>query len=186
MTRLQFHLALSMIWTITLVLLLCACAGPGGPGKKQVNKQHGKPIIGYRAAPPDLLDGEERLDIFIGIPHDPPSDEDLANGKRTNDQWKDVIYCIALNEEEDPLPEVERLINNAPAGKEIYLWMEPINARWGFWWDGVDCRARVIAVWHVKADDYVYIALDYTMPYWKQISVKNVLKGLVKVGKEVL
>jgi len=162
-----------------LVLILSACAGPQGPGQARVNELHGEPIQGLRAAEPDYPGGGDkyRLDIFLGIPKAAPEGE-----LEPQPGWADVIYCVAINPDKEPLPEVAALISATPADKPIYLWGTPITIKHGFWWAGVDCLAHAIAVWHPKAQDYVYFDLDYSIPFYKRFEIRELLRRAVKKG----
>lgn len=163
-----------MLRVLLVLLLLAGCAGQEGPGAKVVNEIHGEPIQGLRAAEPDLLGSGERLDLFLGIP--------VEVEALDQPRWKDVIYCVALNSEEDPLPEVADLVRKAPADKTIYVWGTMITKKHGFWWHGVDCRAHAIAVWHTKARDYIYFDLDYSLPLWRRFEIQSLLRRAVEAG----
>ncbi len=95
-----------------------------------------------------------------------------------------MVYCVAINPDKEPLPEVAALISATPPDKLIYLWGSPITIKHGFWWAGVDCLAHAIAVWHPKAQDYVYFDLDYSIPFYKRFEIRELLKKMVKKGGE--
>ncbi len=167
-----------------LVLVLSACVTPQGPGQTRVNELHGEPIQGLRAAEPDYPGGGDkyRLDIFLGIPRPAPAEGEAPLEPLPG--WADVVYCVAINPDKEPLPEVALLISATPADKVIYLWGSPISIKHGFWWAGVDCMAHAIAVWHPKAQDYVYFDLDYSIPFYKRFEIRELLKKAVKKGAE--
>lgn len=169
---------------LTILLLCLGCSSPSGPGAKEVNKEFGKPYQGLRAAVPDLLEGERRLDIFLGILPEVPEGEE-AEVLVPESSWANVVYCVARNEDKDPLPEVAALIASTPPDMTIYIWGSPITRKHGFFWDGVDCEAEAIAVYHPKAEDYVYYDLIYARPWWQWRNIKSGLKSLVDAGRKV-
>lgn len=166
-----------MIRVAALALCLLGCASQAIPGAKVLPDKYGQPYQGVRAAAPDLHDGEKRLDIFLGVVVE-PVDEQLDEQA----SFKEVIYCVALNEDEDPLPEVASLIGQTPADRLIYVWGKPIQEKRGFWWDGVDCAAEALAVWHPKARKYVYFDLVYGRPIWRWTVIRGALKKAVEGG----
>lgn len=167
------------LFTILTILAIGCAHGPKSTGAKAVVEIYGKAYEGVRAAPPDLKDSDERLDIFLGVTTEDTERAAPWIGPETI-AFDDVIYCIAFNEEEEPLPEVEELINATPTDKPIYLWGKAVTEKMDFWWQGVDCIAEVIAVWHPKARDYVYIDLTHKISVWKSLSIKGALRDLVK------
>lgn len=166
-----------LVW-FALLFFTLSC-GPRGPGAKIVSEKFGEPYQGFRSSPPDLLDGNERLDIFLGVPTD-----DTGNTSGPQD-YKDVIYCVAQNEEERPLPEVHKLISEAPADKLIYIWGEPVTKKKDWWWDGVTCTAKAIAVWHPKARRYIYFDVSYGTPMWQWRHIRGALRAVVEKGVDV-
>ncbi len=127
-----------------MILFLSACATPS-PTTFEL-------FQGEADGSPELRDDAERLDIFLKQEGGP------------------TIYCIALNEESRPLPEVHERISASPPGKPILLYGERIDADgMGFWWGGVDCRAVAVVVWHVRARKYVFYDLRFreSLMQWK-------------------
>jgi len=152
-----------------------ACFSPKGPGGKVLAQKFGEPYQGVRSSPPELAANHERLDIFLGVPVEVKEGEErLEEGRK----FKKIIYCIAINEDKRPLPEVFKLIEKTPADKLIYIWGEPVTAKKGFWWDGVDCTALAIGVWHMKAERYLY----YDLVYKDGIRWRGLLKHAVEKG----
>ncbi len=143
-------------------LILCTACAARGPGAKRLPETLGQPYQGVRAAAPDMPDGEKRLDIFLGV-----LPEETEPRLEPEPEFENVIYCVALNEEKDPLPEVAALISVTPADKLIFVYGKPVTTKFGFWWDGVDCAAVAIGVWHPKARKYVYFDLSYGTPLWQ-------------------
>jgi hypothetical protein len=165
-----------------LSVTIAGCSTPKGPGAKVLPEKYGQPYQGLRAAAPDLK--KERLDLFLGVPKVPAED-------RVDEQpaFEEVIYCIALNEEDDSLKEAEALLNHKEQdpNKVIYVWGSPLTKKLGYWWDGIDCLAEAIAIWHPKAQDYVYLDLAYNTPVLRWRNIRNALKAAVKnSGKEAL
>jgi hypothetical protein len=137
-------------------------------------------------APAELRDGNERLDVFIGIPEERDQGAVLPLGEGL--RFKEVLYCVAFKRDEDPLPEVAERINAAPADKPIYLYAQRIKGKYRIWWDGVDCEIKAIAVWHVAARRYVYF--DTEESSMAGALARRILKGAVheglKLGKTAL
>lgn len=144
------------------------------PGPKALSEELGRPYQGYRSAPPDLLDSEKRLDIFVGV----LSEEEIKLNERSN--FKEVIYCIAQNEGVKPLPEVFKLINEHPNEKLIYIWGKPLSEKRKWWWSGVTCEAVAIAVWHNKAKKYIYFDLSYRTSIWQWATIQAALRKAVE------
>ncbi len=173
----------ALVYTGAITLLLLAalfftgCAKPTEPGEKRLPKMFGQAYQGVRAAEPDLLDGGERLDLFLGVVAEPDPE---APGEVP--QFVDVIYCVATNREEDPLPEVSGLVSKTPPDRMIYIWGAAVRNKHGFWWAGVDCEAKAIAVWHHKAAKYVYYDLVYGRPFLQWRHIRALLKEAVKKG----
>ncbi len=171
---------------LTLAIVLLTGCAVRGPGAKRLPEKLGQPYQGVRAAAPDMPDGEKRLDIFLGVlpETEEPRLEDALEFER-------VIYCVALNPEKKPLPEVAKLIEATPADKLIFIYGEPITEKYGFWWDGVDCAAIAVGVWHTKARKYVYYDLIYGTPLlqWRFIRatlVRAVQKAADKATSAVV
>ncbi len=141
---------------------------------------------GLRVAASELRDGDERLDIFIGVPEEVEEPVDpLAEGP----QFREILWCVAFRVEEDPLPEVHERIEAAPPEKEIWLYGKRARGRFrDIWWDGPDCHVEAIGVWHVKARRYVYYGTAESG--WASRVAKGVLKKTVDealdLGKEIL
>lgn len=131
---------------------------------------------GLRVGASELRDGDERLDIFIGVPAEEPEDP-LAEGP----QFSEVLYCVAFRREEDPLPEVHERIEASPPEKAIYLYGKRVRGRFrDTWWDGPDCLVEAIGVWHVKARRYVYFGTAET--WWASHTAKGILQKVVEAG----
>lgn len=158
------------------------CGTPSGPGAKALPGKYGQPYEGLRAAVPDLLDGGRRLDLFIGVPVEVPEGEEVLDAQPS---FSVIVYCVALNEGKDPLTEVSKLVVQTPADRPIYIWGEAIKEKRGFWWDGVTCIAKALAVWHPKARVYVYYDLAYETPWWRWKTIKSGLKTAVEGGKRM-
>lgn len=123
-----------------------------------------------------MRDGDQRLDIFIGVPA-AESPDPLVSGP----QFKEILYCVAFRKEEEPLPEVHERIEKAPADKLIYLYGKRVRGRFrDTWWDGPDCQVEAIGVWHVKARRYVYFGTAET--WWGSQAAKGILKKAVEAG----
>ncbi len=163
------------------LMLLAACASPSGPGAKVVAAKFGDPYQGIRAAAAELAPDHRRLDLFIGEPVAVPEGEERLNASR---EFSRIIYCVALNEEKDPLMEVHALIERGRSDKLIFIYGEPITKQHGFWLDGVDCIAKAIGVWHPKARRYVYYDLAYDTPVWRWRYMHRILRNAVRKAGE--
>lgn len=164
-------------------LLLTGCLfGGSKPGAVHLAEEY-ETFQGFRVADAQLRDGEERLDIFIGIPEEPKEGEP-QNPAGEEMRFKEVIYCVAENREEEPLPEVHGLINGTPADKRIYLYGKRVKEKYKIWWDGLDCKAYAAAIWHVKARKYLYYDLKYGTPLREWLSIRRILKKAVEKGTD--
>ncbi len=163
------------ILLISLILLCSACMTRGGPGAKRL-PETAVTYQGVRAAAPDMPDGAKRLDLFLGVLPETDERERLD----AEPVFEKVIYCVAINPEKDPLPEVARLIEAAPADKLIFVYGKPVTEKLGFWWDGVDCTAIAVGVWHAKARKYVYFDLVYGRPVWQWRYIRAALSNAVE------
>jgi hypothetical protein len=171
----------SLLKIVPGLLLICsttACLHPEGPGAKTVAEKFGEPYQGFRSSPPELLDKNRRLDVFLGVPEETEEDESLDAPV----EYKDVIYCVALNDEKRPLPEVFKLISEGPADKLIFIWGAPVSKKKQWWWDGITCEAKAIAVWHPKARRYIYFDVSYGTPVLKWRNIRRALKIVVEKG----
>ena len=149
------------------MLLMVGCASsPKNP--KQVIEEY-EVFQGVRVAEAELKDGNERLDIYLGVRGDDPEEEGHES----------VVFCIAENPEEEPLPEIAALINQTPSDKPIYLYGVKVTEKYGHWYGGLDCRVKAIAVWHTKAERYVYVDPEHA-PSWKWQDFRGVLRRAVK------
>ncbi len=164
-----------------LLALLCGCAtAPRGPAEVYLGEEHGGSFQGLRAAQADLLDGNKRLDMFLGVP------AEVGEGEEA--RFAEVIYAVARNEGEDPLQDAERLINHEQqiTTKPITIWCEAPTETYLL--KGVDCDAKAIKVWHPKASKYVIIDLDYTMTPWRRENIRWLLKEgggqVYKIGRK--
>jgi hypothetical protein len=83
---------LLVLWAVLFALMACA---PVTSGPEQLAIRY-ETFQGLRAAPAELRDGGERLDLFLGVPSEAP-----ATGP-----FEEVIYCLAENPNKDPLPEM--------------------------------------------------------------------------------
>lgn len=169
------------IAALSTLLILTACATtPKGPGAKILPEIYGKPYQGLIAAAPDLKDKGHRLDIFLGVPAEATEGNEI--------EFSEVIYCMALNpHDDDPLEEAAELINHPQqdTSKTIYIWGTPRTEKTGYWWAGVDVDAVAIAVWHPKAQAYVYIDLMYKTSIWRWRTIYSGLRSAVDAGKKV-
>jgi hypothetical protein len=163
-------------------LLLVGCANAPKHGKVSIAEEHGEPILGFRAAMADLADGDTRLDIFLGIP-DEDVTKDNPDGPVT---FKEVLYCIAENDDKKALREIHGLINAAPEGKPLGIYgIRTHGQGYKLWSYGLDCRAKVVSVWQVKGRKFLYLNAEY-MPSWREnLTAKTVLKRLVEGAKQV-
>lgn len=157
-----------------------ACSTHTLPGAKAVAEEFGEPYQGFRSSPPDISKNGERLDIFLGVPEVlKEEDERPLDSPR---EFDEVVYCIAQNKNKEPLPEVHTLISSSPPDKLIYLWGVPMRKKRQWWWDGVTCVAQAIAVWHPKANRYIYFDLTYSIPIWQWTTIRRSLKIIVEKG----
>ncbi len=109
-----------------------------------------------------------------------PPEEEGHDPLEARPEWADVIYCVAFNEDKKPLREAARLLKASPPDKPIYIWGAPTKVKHGLWRHGVDCRAQAIQIWHVKAQGYVILDLDYALPWYKRIQIRSLLKGMAE------
>ena len=166
--------------TLLILSIGCATKVPKEPAATLLPEKFGKPYQGLIAAAPDLKEKGHRLDIFLGVPAEATEGNEI--------EFSEVIYCMALNpHDDDPLEEVAELINHPQqdTSKPVYIWGTPRTKKTGYWWDGVDVDAVAIAVWHPKAQDYVYIDLMYKTSIWRWKSIYSGLRSAVQAGKSV-
>ena len=174
------HLRAAAQGAALLILLTTACAHVQKPAAQHLAEEY-VTFQGVRAAPAELRDSEERLDVFIGVLEEEPGGMGPLP-EAASRRFADVLYCIAENPDEDPLPEVVERINAAPADKPIFLYGRAVMEKHKFWWGGIDCVFEAIAVWHVPARDYVYYDVGWATPWWRWGMAKDAFKEAIKSG----
>ena len=160
-----------LIHALSIFLGACslACSSPTGPGATHLGETY-ETFQGYRSAPAELRHGGKRLDIFLGV----------LNDEAETREYKEILYCIAQNDDKRPLPEAVERINASPEEKTIYIYGQRIVGKHEIWWDGLDCVAQAIAVWHNERAGYVYYDLNYSDP----ITLKDAFPLLRKAVKK--
>lgn len=164
---------------IISALLTSACMGPLGSGKPTVAKlaQQHETITGTLAAPPNLMNGNKRLALFLQEEPNPTKDTNVlmqdGNGDTATTEdgtvvlapkvpsavSKEVILCITENEQnKQVLVNIAEYLKDSKAqGKPVFLYGRRLDSAWHEYVSGVNCTFDAIGLYVPESGQYVVI-----------------------------
>lgn len=178
--RFQFQTVTATLSSIVAfsVLFSGCTSGKPEPGVQTLGTQY-EVFEGYRVGPTVKKENGKRLDMFLGVP-----EEDEQKSLSSTRKYTKVIYCIAENDEKSTLIDPFELLNHdVQQDKRIYIYGKSIIDKYKNIWQGLDCIASAIAIYHPSRRDYVIYDLNYTTP-WEWQSIKSILKKAIIEGAE--
>lgn len=164
--------------SLTAIAIVCTgCFGSSDPPVEQLGEQY-EIFQGIRVAAAVLKDGNKRLDVYIGV------------GVPIEGVHPDVLYCVGLNREKDPLVEAHALINAAPGDQPLFLYGRRVEGKYRQWWAGLDCVFEAVGVYDSAKREHITIDTSFGRPIkdlwsWRRF-MKTVLGWSEKAAKEAL
>ncbi len=169
-------LFITLAVAVCVICTGCAILGGGKPTVAKLAQQH-ETITGQLAAPPNLMNSNKRLALFLQEEPNPTKDNSTVmhdgNGDPSTTQdgsvvlapkvpsvvSKEVILCITENEQnKQVLINIAEYLKDPKAqGKPVFLYGRRIDSAWHEYVSGVNCTFDAIGLYVPESGQYVVI-----------------------------